>query len=923
MKFLYRPLFLAMALASFGSLAQTVDLGPDISPMRRFQLYPRIDKALEAMARGDGQRAIAELRQAQQLAPENTAIALYLADAYRRFGQPGQAEAVLKDQLRRAPGDLRLSEALRDLRSGTTASAQAVPPAPPAASAATVPLPVPDAAQKKRDEPARVNAAALRTRARPSPGATANTAPAPAANPGYEQARQAYAEVARGDAMAALPLARQAVQAAPEQLDYQRLLVYLLIENGRFDEAESYASHLESRLAPLQSDPQWRAQRQLARQRAAFGHFEAARQARERGDMAEALRQAAAGTEQAPDVPAHRLQWISLLLQSGDLVQAQRVAEQGLAKGGNPALQVLLGAALQAQGRSDAAGQAFDAVLAAPALAGREEQNYRVIAADAALAARRPERAERLLEPLARNGDPGVAGREAEVQTALRRVVSPASLTTPRFRLPVVNCFGADYAPGCEIWPGQDAPDPAREAAQQAYQAYAEQDYNLAARKAEEAAQLNAAHLPYQLLRLQALAAAGRTDQALQEAGQVLQKRADASEVLALRSRLRHDLGQEDAASADARAALQAGGLSLSSEVDLLLQLGEREEAARVFASAIEGPGLRDSDDPDLAYLAVRVGDDRTALTVFNRARTSGRMPVTSLRDGAYTASRLAENNQAVDYFQKAIDAVERDELHLPAQALFATRREVADRTRAWGASALLGYRGISPGSVSAQPGLYGDVAQVVGEAFWRPQKFGDGRFWELYGGLAQTVYSRQGDPTGGATTQGAIGIRAKPFSNHNFVLSAERRIRIGSLSINDWLLRAGYSGGTGTDLRVDVPSWTTVNVYAEAGRFLQRRQNYATFEAQAGRSFRMGDADSRLVLFPHAVLGVDYNSQRTSAGYNGAAGAGLGIGMRYWFREDRYNAPRSYLDLSLQYRARLLGDERGKGVFLRAALVY
>ncbi|MGB3072430.1 MAG: tetratricopeptide repeat protein [Ottowia sp.] len=759
MKFIYQPFVLAMALASFGALAQTVDLGPGLSPMQRFQLYPRIDKALEAMARGDGPRAITELQAAQRVAPENTAIALYLADAYRRFGQPARAEEVLKAQLRRTPGEPRLGAALRDLQGATIASAPAVPPAaPPMAPAsplAAAPGPSPasespsEAAQRKPGERPRVSAATPRVAARPSraptktakaaePAKTEEAAPATPARSGYEPARQAYAAMARGDAAAALPWARQAAQAEPEYPDYQRLLVYLLIENGHLDEAESYATAAESRVVSLQSDPVWQAQREQARQRAAYKNLEVA-----------------------------------------------------------------------------------------------------------------------------------------------------------------------------------------SEAAQQAYQAYSARDYDLAARKAEEAAQRNVAHLPYLLLRLQALAAGGHVDQALQEAEQILQKRTDASEVLALRSRLRHDLGQDEAAATDARAALQAGGLSLPSEVDLWLQLGEREKAASVFAAAIEAPGLQGSADPDLAYLATRVGDDRTALAVFNRARAKGSLPASSWRDGAYTASRLAENGQAVEYFQDAIDAAERHEIKLTPQELFSTRREVADRTRAWGANALLGYRGISPGSVSAQPGLYGDVAQVVGEAFWRPRKFGDGRFWELYGGLAQTVYSRQDGPTGGATTQGALGIRAKPFSNHNFVLSAERRIRIGSLSINDWLLRAGYSGGTGTDLRVDVPNWTTLNVYAEAGRFLQRRQNYATFEAQAGRSFRVSDADSRLVLFPHAVLGVDYNSQRTSAGYNGAAGAGLGIGVRYWFREDRYNAPRSYLDLSLQYRARLLGDERGKGVFLRASLVY
>lgn len=932
-----RPLILAMALASFGSVAQTVDLGPGLSQMQRFQIYPRIDKAFEAIAQGDGKRAIAELQQAQKLAPDNSVITLYLADAHRRFGQSAQAEAVLKEQLKRYPGDARLAKALNDLKNSAplpkpnqVAAAQPTPAQPsektqgppnaaPTTSPATALASPPTPGRARSSSSPRTKPSARRVATR-TPEATQ----APLPNPGYTFADKAYAEVARSDLAAALPLARQAAQAAPDQLDYQRLLVYLLIENRQYEEAQARVAQLEAQSMLPATDPEWQTLKQQARQRSAFKHFDTARKSRERGDLTTALREAEEGANEAPDVLAHRLQWVGILLQSGDQVRAQQVAEQGLAQHDSPPLRALLGAALQAQQRSDESAQAFETVLAAPGLTEQERTNYRLIAADAALAARRPERARALLAPLAAGDDQAIAGRQSEIQSALRRVISPASLYAPTFRLPAVNCFGSDHTPGCEVWPGQNMPDPAQEVAQQAYQAYSARNYALAAQKAQEAGRINPAHLPYQLLRLQALAEGGQMDLALQESEEVMRKRTDVSEVLALRSRLHHQLGQEAAASADAQAALQAGNLSLASEIDMLLQLGQREEAASRLSKALEESGLKESDDPDLGYLAIRVGDDKTALDVFDRARAGNRLPATSLRDGAYAASRQAKNDQAIEYFQSAIDAADSGQLELTPQQLFATRREVADRTRSWGANTLLGYRGIAPGTFgAAQPGLYGDVAQLVVEGYWRPQKFGDGRFWELYAGVAQTVYSKDGGPTGSDTTQGTIGVRVKPLANHNLVLSAERRIRIGSLAINDWLLRAGYSGGIGTDLRVDVPNWTTVNFYAEAGRFLQRKQNYATFEAQAGRSFRMGDADSRLVLFPHVVLGVDYNSARTTVGYNGAAGAGIGIGMRYWFREDRHNAPRSYLDLSLQYRARLMGDERGKGVFLRAALVF
>ena len=914
---LSRPiLVLSLACATpYHGLAQTVDLGPDITPRQRFQVYPRIDKAYEAMARGDGQRAISELQQAQRLAPDNTEIALQLAAAHRRFGQPAQAEAVLKAQLQRHPGDARLAQALRDMHQG------AVPARQPASQA----LPAPAAKEPPKTPGTAAPSAATAPEPAKAATSTADTTPRPRKSPatqampaGYAKASQAYAATERRDFATALPLARQAVAAAPGRLDYQRLLVYLLVENGRFDEAEARATRLD-KVKQLQSDSDWQMLRTSIRQRRALRPFEQALQAREQGDMVKALRYAETSVRIAPDALAPRLQWLGLLLQDGQAAQAQRVAEQGLALQHDPALQVLQGVALHVQGRGMSSEQAFDAALAAPHLSRSERQNYGVIALDAALAAGQTERAQRLVQALETDSNADISSRREQLKT-LRSSTMSRSYELP---LPLVNCFSAGDVPGCEIWPGQEAPDPAYKVAHEAYQAYSDGQYALAAEKAGAAVQLNPGHLPYRQLRLQALLAAGQKTQALEEVDQTLQLQPDAAEVLALRSRLRHEQGMTEAANADARTALQMGGLSLSSEVDLLLQLGRRDEAAARFAQAVSEPELQQSADPNLAYLAIRVGDDRSALSLFNRPRDQSRLPDTALRDGAYAASRLAENDQSIDYFKQAIAAAHEGRLAMTPQQQYETRREVADRDRSWGINTLLGYRGISLGAAGAQPGLYGDVAQLVSEVYWRPQKFGDGRFWELYGGAAQTVYSRHDVPTGGETTQGAVGIRAKPLSDHNLILAAERRVRIGSLSSNDWLLRMGYSGGMGTDLRVDVPSWNTFNMYAEVGRFIHRKQNYATFEAQAGRSFRMGGSDSRLVLFPHAVLGADYNSERTASGKQSSVGAGVGVSMRFWFREDRDHAPRSYLDLSLQYRARLAGDERGKGVFLRAALVF
>lgn len=934
MKWSSSILALALAAASLGSAAQPLDLGPGVTARQRFQAYPHIDKAFEAQARGDGQRATAEFMQAQRIAPDSAVIALHLANALRRFGEPARAQAVLEAQLGRNPGEPRLMDALRALRSSAVAAARPTPlPTTRAggqarvgedaafAAAATAPAATPQPPGQKSAALERREAPAARLVPRPPPRLAA-PARATQPEPGYALASQAYTEAEKKNFAAALEPARGAVLEAPERIDYQRLLVYLLVENGHYAEAESRAAQLEQRTNLLVDAP-WQALRRTARERSAFARFEAADRTRALGDMDGALRHAEASTQQAPEVAAHRLQWLGMLLQTGAHAQALQVAQQSPKPGGGAALDMLRGAALQAQGRRDEAAQAFDAALAATTLSEHERKQYRLIAANAALAASQTARAQELLAPLTQPADPDVSAAQDEIRAATAPVVSPVAPSASTFRLPLVKCFGTGGVAGCDIWANPYAPDAGLAFAQEAYQAYADGAWALAAQKAQQAAQFSPRRLPYRLLRLQALAADANTQQALREADEALEAQPKEAELLALRSRLRHTAGQTEAAAADAQAALAVGGLSLSSEVDLLLQLGRRDEAAARFAQVAGSPLLRDSADPDLAYLAIRVGDDRSALSIFNRAHAGGALPAAALLDAAYAASRQAQGDQAVDHFKAAIDAREGGKLKLTDQQAFEARREVADRSRAWGANAYLGYRGMSPGAVSSRPSSHGDVAQAVGEVYWRPHKFGDGRFWELYGGLAQTLYSRSGDPTGGETAQGAIGVRAKPLQEHNLVLAAERRVRVGSRSTNDWLLRAGYSGGSGLDLRVDAPQWNTLNVFAEAGRFLQSEQDYATVEALAGRSYRIDDASSRLVLFPHLVLGADYSSLPPSGADKSAVGAGLGLNLRYWFREDRHHAPRSFAEFSLQYRARVAEDERGKGVFLRVSLGY
>jgi hypothetical protein len=272
----------------------------------------------------------------------------------------------------------------------------------------------------------------------------------------------------------------------------------------------------------------------------------------------------------------------------------------------------------------------------------------------------------------------------------------------------------------------------------------------------------------------------------------------------------------------------------------------------------------------------------------------------------------------------------------MSAQQLFDTRRAVGDISRTMGLTSTTSYRGNSSSGLSAAPGTSNsgsqsnDQLQNSTELSWRPLGYRNARFVELYGRVTDTLWSKNSDSdTGADALQGALGVRIKPFSSINIMAAFERTFPLGSSNVEgDWLARLGYGSSIGTDLRVDAPSWWTSQLYAEVGRYINDERNYFNSEWQVGRSYAIGGTGSRWVTFPHVVAAVDYDSKMKS-GADGdfssgnAGGIGVGNNVRYWFREDAYNAPRSYVDFSLQYRARVFGEERAKGVFARLTYSY
>ncbi|VVE27361.1 TPR repeat-containing protein [Pandoraea capi] len=310
-------------------------------------------------------------------------------------------------------------------------------------------------------------------------------------------------------------------------------------------------------------------------------------------------------------------------------------------------------------------------------------------------------------------------------------------------------------------------------------------------------------------------------------------------------------------------------------------------------------------------------GDRQAAREAYAPIAAPGsEVPPESLLDAAYSAQRLYDNKQASGWFSRAIDANDEGKIELEPQARQNVRQAVSDLDRTWGFNAALGYGTVGVMNSAFSPSLSArKTLQSSEELYWRPPVIGnrDGSTFELYARLNQALYDGTGGVTGLSTNQGVLGARWKPFSRQNFVFAVEKFVPLGSNSRTDWLLRAAWSEGEGGSLRVDKSNWQYWQVYAEGDYFIDHPQTLGTAEARYGRAFRMDGINSNLVLTPYLGATVGFDSllaQRFTMG------VGPGVTARWWFREDKYHAQQSFVDLNVQYRVSIAGADRSQGIF-------
>lgn len=357
-----------------------------------------------------------------------------------------------------------------------------------------------------------------------------------------------------------------------------------------------------------------------------------------------------------------------------------------------------------------------------------------------------------------------------------------------------------------------------------------------------------------------------------------------------------------DVPSPDARSAMLRG------RVYALSSLARSSETLATARELVDDAALTRDDASNLAYITARFGDDRLAQRFFARADTLQPVSGELALNAAYSARRAGDEGAALRYLRRAVDGGEAGSVG--RQTLYGVRRELADLERRAGAYASVFYddAGARSGRI---PGAGSGNIQVGGEAYYRPLGYNEGRPLEVFVRAFQSLDSRRGDPTGSETLQGWIGGRYKPLASQNLVLEASGLVALGSRALNDGMIRAAWSWTEGVDLRRDRTASTLTQVYVDVAHLVGASSTFALADVRYGRAFQPGGGDVIVAPFAGATLAYDSGLSRETT-----LSAGPGVWLRLWTRGDTYRAPRSYIDLALQYRVRLAGDRRGEGLY-------
>ncbi len=302
-----------------------------------------------------------------------------------------------------------------------------------------------------------------------------------------------------------------------------------------------------------------------------------------------------------------------------------------------------------------------------------------------------------------------------------------------------------------------------------------------------------------------------------------------------------------------------------------------------------------------LGYAAYDAGDYTIAAIHFEQALEHVLNSQNIHKQLAYTHKILGNNEKAITHFKAAIDH------YTDSKAPFSLRREVEQLENRFNVSGYVIYRDES--SATQQLGADLTQSQTGIEVSYQPKNIGfkNGKTIQLYGRLLSAMEKDSLNPDSDSY-QAGLGARIKPFTDHNLVFSAERLVKVGTFARNDWMIRAGYSRDFNTDYQTEKNSWWSYSLYLDAALIKPTDPDiFLTAQAIGGYNSSV----SKDVIIQPRITTL-YSWQKDQFRQASLWEAGAGVNLRYYFNDTKYEAYRSHIDLTLEYRVKISGNSIG-----------
>lgn len=912
------------------------------------------EEAYKNFDAGNYELAARQAASAIVLRPDVERLHLLRIYALQKQGKLKEADQAAADAIKEGIDTPALRRARANLRAAPPA-ASASTPAP-----ATVPGPGPGPGTAAATAPGSASAAA---------SASASPAASPAASAyrrGYPIATRAYADYKRGDYAAAASGAERAFRIDPKQGAWAMLWLDALEAQNQYAQADAAIDRAIALGAPNKKD--LAARRQTMAARMAAKQADAAYQALSNNRVDDAVPLARQAVAASPNTASYRMLLITALMQSDRLAEAEAAATDAInatagaeatpatrAPNGNVTALVMRGYLRQRQGKTDLANADFDAALKQGQLTEAQRRNVRLLAADAALAGGENARALALMTPLGNQDN----AADARIKRARSRPAVPATLTLANYPAPVQDCRNTSPGAYCELLPS-DAVGSGGPAAR-AYAAYAREDYAEAIAQARLAVEQDPANPEYQRLLTTTLAAGkgAQLAEAHQRMTDALVAQPNDPTLLMQRGYLRQRMKQPALALQDFQAARATG----KAPPTVILDEG--------YARA--GAGDKRGAVADLKQAIDEADAGKLELTPQQRFDTRSGVAELSREWGGYVSAGYRGARPASSGLGGAAITVPGDAIFSTAEIFWRPADFLNSATQTFElygrfSNTLYDKGGKTTGQTVADPcGGSIDVAETRNEGIaGLPTTVGSlGMRFTPSTEVGLTFGIERQFNLGTATRQGTFS--PAPAALRCALNQTNQSPHYQTTADNGaWLAYITYGLYEGTNLRIDRPDWFTMEGYLQGGyswqdmpaKFwlrdnatgedgdkvsgrMKRDQAFGAGELRVGRSYRMDAISDRLVFFPYAVVGADWlwNKNRASFNIQGdsysidqqgngsswSLGAGPGFNVRYWFREDHYNAPRSYLDLTTQYRFNIGGGaaDRARGLFINLTLSY